>query len=161
MAIYDIPEGCYEVGDAHFAVIAARFNSTIVDPLLAATLATLERHGVDAARVDVMRVPGAFEIPLAAARTAASGRFAALITLGAVIRGGTPHFDYVAGACTDGVARVALDCGLPVIFGVLTCDDIDQARARAGDDDANKGREAALAALEMVDLLRRIDHGVG
>ena len=156
MARHDIPEGRYECAGARVAVVAARFNAPIVDRLLAAALATLARHGLGPQAVDVVRVPGAFEIPLAARRLAASRRYQAVITLGAVIRGDTPHFEYVAGGCARGVMQVALECDLPVIFGVLTVGDLAQAEARAVDGEGNKGHEAALAALEMISLLRAL-----
>ena len=157
MARFDIPAGEYAVGDAHFAVVAARFNADIVDRLVGGVEATLGDHGVSAERLTLVRVPGAFEIPLTAKRLASRGRFAAIIALGAVIRGETSHFDYVAGECARGVAQVSLDTGVPIIFGVLTTDNRDQAEARAGGGHGNKGSEVALAALEMVTLLRRID----
>ena len=156
MARYDIPEGQFEVEGARVAVVAGRFNVDVVDALLQGALETLHSHGIPASDTTVVRVPGAFELPLLARRLAARGGFDAIITLGAVVRGDTPHFDYVAGECARGVARVALDFDLPVIFGVLTTDDLSQARARAGGSEGNKGREAALAALEMVSLLRKL-----
>ena len=157
MARYDIPEGEYSVGDAHFAIVAARFNHTIVDKLLDGAIDAFARHGVDEDHLTVARVPGAYEIAVAAKRLAATGRFAGIVTLGAVVRGGTPHFEYVAGECARGITTVALDHGLPVIFGVLTTDDYEQARERAGGNEGNKGAEAALAALEMATLLTRLE----
>ena len=157
MARFDIPPGRYAVGDARFAIVAARFNQDVTDALVSAALDTFSRHGVPAERVTVVRVPGAFELPLAAKRLIQGGGYAALVALGAVIRGDTPHFDYVAGECARGIAQVSLDCAVPVIFGVLTTDDREQAVARAGGSAGNKGREAAMAALEMVTLLRELD----
>ena len=156
MARYDIPEGQYAVSDARVAIVAGRFNAEVVDALLEGALRTLQSHGVPDDHTTVVRVPGAFEIPLVVRRLASGGSFEAIITLGAVVRGDTPHFDFVAGECARGVTRVALDFDLPVVFGVLTTDDMDQARARAGGSEGNKGREAALAALEMVSLLRKL-----
>jgi len=157
VARYDIPEGSYRCAGARVAVVAARFNAAIVERLLEGALETLERHGLPAAAVDVARVPGAFEIPLAAQRLAASRRYQAVIALGAVIRGDTPHFEYVAGECARGLMQVGLESGVPVLFGVLTVEDLAQAEARAGRDQGNKGREAALAALEMISLLRALE----
>ena len=137
-------------------VISARFNSFIVDQLEKGCLETLRRHGVQDSAVTVARVPGAFEIPVVAQRMAKSGKFDAVIALGAVIRGATPHFDHVAGACSRGLSSVATDAGVPVIFGVLTVDSIEQAIERAGTKAGNKGGEAAAVAIEMVSLLRQI-----
>lgn len=156
MARFDIAPGHYAVGDARFAIVAARFNREVSDALLEGALGTFARHGVDSERIAVARVPGAFELPLAAKEMIRHGDYAALVTLGAVIRGETPHFDYVAGECARGIARVSLDSGVPVIFGVLTTEDCSQAAARAGGAAGNKGSEAAMAALEMVTLLRAL-----
>ena len=157
MAKYDLEPGDYGADGARVAIAAARFNAAVVEPLLAGALEALGEHGVPSDNVTIARVPGAFELPLVARRLAASGRYEAVITLGAVVRGGTPHFEYVAGECARGIARVALEQDLPVIFGVLTVDHMSQAQARAGGAEGNKGYEAALAALEMVGLLRRMD----
>lgn len=154
MAHYDIAEGSYEVEGACIGIVAARFNARFVDRLLDGALRVLARHGVT--DPTVVRVPGAFEIPLAARHLAGTEGVEAVITLGAVVRGETPHFDYVASACAEGVMRVGLDCGVPLIFGVLTTDDDEQAAARTDGEHGNKGEEAALAALEMVTLLRRV-----
>ena len=156
MARYDIAPGDYAVGDARFAIVAARFNRDITEALLEGALDTFARHGVPSERITVARVPGAFELPLAAKRLIQRGGYAALVALGAVVRGETPHFDYVAGECARGIARVSLDSGVPVIFGVLTTDDHRQAEARAGGAAGNKGSEAAMAALEMATLLGAI-----
>lgn len=151
-------EGDFSIrNDARFAIVVSRFNSFIVESLLAGALDALKRHGAKDEMIQVVRVPGAFEMPLAAQRLAASKNFDAIIALGAVIRGGTPHFDYVAGECTKGLAQVSLQYGVPVAFGVLTTDTIEQAIERAGTKAGNKGAEAALSAIEMVSLLRRLD----
>lgn len=139
-----------------YALVAARFNASIVDRLLESALATLERHGVGAESVTVLRVPGAFELPQAARRLADSARFDAVIALGAVVRGGTPHFEYVSAACARGLMDVSVAVECPVIFGVLTTDDQAQALERAGGAEGDKGKEAALAALEMVSTYRSV-----
>ena len=157
MAKFDIAPGDYAIGDARFAIVAARFNREISEALLEGALGTFSRHAVAPERVTVVRVPGAFELPLAAKRLIEDGRYAALVALGAVIRGETPHFDFVAGECARGIARVSLDSGVPVIFGVLTTDDHRQAAARAGGAAGNKGAEAAMAALEMVTLFGALE----
>ena len=151
-----IIEGTFAPPPGRFALVAARFNSAIVDPLVAGALDALKRHGVADDAVDVVRVPGSFEIPLVAQRVAESRRYAAVICLGAVIRGDTDHYDHVAGQAAAGVARAALDTGVPVVFGVLTCDTLEQAVNRAGAKAGNKGYEAALTAIEMVNLLRQL-----
>jgi len=138
---------------ARFGLLVARFNSFITERLLEGAVDCLTRHGADQQRLEVVRVPGAFELPLAAKRMAASGRYDAIIALGAVIRGGTPHFEYVAAECTKGLATVSMQYDLPVSFGVLTVDSIEQAIERAGTKAGNKGEEAALSAIEMVNLL--------
>jgi 6,7-dimethyl-8-ribityllumazine synthase len=138
-------------------IVAGRFNDTITRRLLDGTLDTLARLGVDGSAVEVAWVPGAFEIPLVAHRLATSGRFDAVVCLGAVIRGATPHFDLVAGQCAAGVARVSLDTGVPVVFGVLTTDTIEQAVERSGTKAGNKGADAAMAAVELVRLLAQLD----
>jgi 6,7-dimethyl-8-ribityllumazine synthase len=150
-------EGDLSVRDLRFVCIAARFNDVIVESLIRGALDTLKRHGAADKQIDVIRVPGAFEIPLVARKLALSRRYDALIALGAVIRGETPHFDYVAGECASGLARIALESGLPVAFGVLTTDTVEQAMDRAGGKGGNKGADAALTAIEMVNLLRRLD----
>lgn len=143
-------------GDARFAIVASRFNDLVTRRLLDGALDALARHGADPERVDTAWCPGAFEIPLVAQRLAASGRYDAVICLGAVIRGSTAHFDYVASNVAGGIARAAMDTGVPVIFGVLTVDSIEQAIERAGTKAGNKGAEAAAGAVEMVNLLRRL-----
>ncbi|HET6545854.1 MAG TPA: 6,7-dimethyl-8-ribityllumazine synthase [Rhodanobacteraceae bacterium] len=139
-----------------FALIAARFNDFIVQHLIDGARDTLLGHGVAPADIDLIRVPGAFEIAQAADRAARSGRYVAVVALGCVIRGATPHFDYVADAAASGLARTAHASGIPVLFGVLTTDDVDQAMERAGGKAGNKGADAALAAIEMVDLWKRL-----
>jgi 6,7-dimethyl-8-ribityllumazine synthase len=148
-----------ETTDLRIAIVASRFNRFIVDQLVEGARDALQRRGVDASRQLLVWVPGAFELPLLADRLAGSGDFDAVIALGAVIRGGTPHFDYVAGCCADGLSRVALDHGIPVAFGVLTTDDIEQALERAGTGEGNKGFDAAVTALEMADTLRALEAG--
>jgi 6,7-dimethyl-8-ribityllumazine synthase len=138
-------------------VVVSRFNHLITSRLLEGSVRELEARGCASEDVHVAWVPGAFEIPLAARALACTGRYAAIVTLGVVIRGGTPHFDYVCRAVTDGVRDVMRDTGIPVAFGVLTTDDVDQALARAGGSEGNKGEEAARAALEMAHLLRAIE----
>jgi len=157
VAKYDVRVGDFSIEGARFAVVAARFNAAVTNVLLDGAVATLREHGVRDDQVTVVQVPGAFEIPITAKRLAASGRYEAIIALGAVVRGDTPHFDYVAGECARGVSHVALAEDVPVIFGVLTTDTEEQARARAGGAHGNKGCEAAIAGLEMVTLLRRLE----
>jgi 6,7-dimethyl-8-ribityllumazine synthase len=151
-----IIEGTFAPPPGRFAVVAARFNATIVDNLIGGALDGLKRHGVADTAVDVVRVPGSFEIPPVAQRLAKSGKYAAVICLGCVIRGDTDHYDHVAGQAAAGVARVALETGVPVIFGILTCDTMEQAVNRAGGKAGNKGFDAALTAIEMVNLLRQL-----
>src|SRR5437764_9030930 len=140
-----------------FAVVASRFNETVTQKLVDGALDALVRHGTTADNVDVVWVPGAWELPLAARRLLASERYNALVAVGAVIRGDTPHFDYVAGEASRGLALASTDYDTPVGFGLLTCDDTGQAEARAGGAHGNKGWDAALAALEMADLFDRLD----
>ncbi|GAA4892259.1 6,7-dimethyl-8-ribityllumazine synthase [Ferrimonas pelagia] len=150
-------EGNIEAKGAKIALVVSRFNSFIVDSLTEGAIDTLKRFGqVNDDDITVVRVPGAFELPLAARRLAASGKYDAIIALGAVIRGGTPHFDFVAGECNKGLAQVMLEFDTPVSFGVLTTDTIEQAIERAGTKAGNKGGEAALGALEMVNVLNHL-----
>ena len=149
-------EGDLIVRAARFAIVASRFNSFIVDHLVSGAVDALLRHGAAAQDISITYVPGAYELPLAAQRIAASKRYDAIIAVGAVIRGSTPHFDYVAGECSKGLANVALQYDLPVAFGVLTVDTIEQAIERAGTKAGNKGVDAALSAIEMVNLLQQI-----
>ncbi|MGA9342984.1 MAG: 6,7-dimethyl-8-ribityllumazine synthase [Rhodanobacteraceae bacterium] len=152
----NIIEGDHSIPEARFAVIAARFNDFVVKHLVAAANDVLMDHGVAGSDIDLIRVPGAFELPQAADRAAASGRYAAVIALGCVIRGATPHFDFVADAAASGLSRAAHVSGIPVVFGVLTTDDVDQAMERAGGKGGNKGADVALAAIEMVNLWKRL-----
>ncbi|HHH40124.1 MAG TPA: 6,7-dimethyl-8-ribityllumazine synthase [Sedimenticola sp.] len=149
-------EGALTIQDARFCLVVARFNSFIVESLLEGAIDTLKRHGAADSELTIVRVPGAFEMPLALERIAAGGEYDAIVALGAVIRGGTPHFDYVAGECVKGMAQVSLKHGVPIAFGVLTVDTIEQAIERAGTKAGNKGAEAAMSALEMVNLLRQV-----
>jgi len=149
-------EGNMRVQSARFCLVVSRFNSFVVESLLAGAVDTLKRHGAEDADLTLVRVPGAFEMPVAIERLAAKGGYDAIVAIGAVIRGGTPHFEYVAGECVKGIAHVSLKHGIPVAFGVLTVDSIEQAIERAGTKAGNKGAEAALSAIEMVNLLRQI-----
>jgi 6,7-dimethyl-8-ribityllumazine synthase len=142
--------------ELRIGIIVARFNQAVTDALLAGALEALHQHGVSDDAIDVVIVPGAFELPLCAQRLAAAGRYDALVCLGAVVRGETPHFDYVAGEAARGVGEVARRFDLPVSFGVLTTDDMPQALARAGGGHGNKGYDAAVTALEMVHILRAV-----
>jgi 6,7-dimethyl-8-ribityllumazine synthase len=150
-------EGELLARDLRFALVAARFNDFVVEPLVRGALDALRRHGVSDKQIEIVRVPGAFDIPLAARKLALSRRYEALVALGAVIRGQTPHFDYVAGECAAGLARIALESGVPIAFGVLTTDTVEQAVDRAGGKAGNKGADAALVAIEMANLLRRLE----
>ena len=150
-------EGELTVRGARFGIIAGRFNSFVVDSLVDGAIDVLQRHGAKEADITLVKVPGAFEMPLVAARMAAKKEFDAIIALGAVIRGGTPHFEYVAGECTKGLATVSAQHDVPVAFGVLTVDSIEQAIERAGTKAGNKGVEAAMSAIEMVNLLKALD----
>lgn len=143
-----------EIQDAHISILVTRWNSFITDNLLRAAVNALTRNGVAEDHIEIVRVPGAFELPITAQHIAHRDQSDAIIALGCVIRGGTPHFEYVSAGCMDGLMRVQLDSGIPVTFGVLTVDNIDQAAERSGDDANNKGEEAALTALEMINLLR-------
>lgn len=149
-------EGQLAARDARFCVIAARFNDAIVENLVRGALDTLKRHGAAESAIDIVRVPGAWELPLAARRIARARQHDGIVALGAVIRGATPHFDYVCGECAAGLNRVSLEFDMPIGFGVLTCDTIDQALERSGTKQGNKGVDAALATIEMVSLLRQI-----
>ena len=140
-----------------FAIVVSRFNSFITDRLLEGALDTLKRHGVDLDDVSVFRTPGSYEIPSTAKRLADTGKFNAIICLGAVIRGATPHFDYVAGESASGIAQVSYATGVPTIFGVITTDTVNQAIERAGAKSGNKGSEAATAAIEVINLYKQID----
>ncbi|MBC7984167.1 MAG: 6,7-dimethyl-8-ribityllumazine synthase [Candidatus Obscuribacterales bacterium] len=169
-------EGDLQVRDLRFAIVAARFNAIVVDRLLDGAIEALKRHGASDAGIVVARVPGAFDLPVVAKKLADSGRFHAVIALGAVIRGDTAHFDYVAGECASGLTQASLASGVPIAFGVLTTDNVEQAMQRAGEQIAttpggakpqadvhvdtltgNKGADAALCAIEMANLLRAIE----
>ncbi len=150
-------EGELTVNNARFGILVSRFNSFIVEHLVTGALDTLRRHGAEDAAIEIVRIPGAFEMPIAAQRMAATKKYDAIIALGAVIRGGTPHFDYVAGECTKGLAMVSIQHDIPVTFGVLTVDTIEQAIERAGTKAGNKGSDAAITAIEMVNVLRKLE----
>ena len=151
-------EGELNARGLRFGIVASRFNDFIVDRLLGAAMETLLKHGAEVADIEVVRVPGAFETSLALKKLAGSRRHDALIALGCVIRGATPHFDYVAGEASRGVAQVGLSHEIPVGFGILTVDTIEQAIERAGTKGGNKGADAALSAIEMATLLRKLEH---
>ena len=152
-----IIEGNLNASNGRYAIVLARFNSFITERLLEGAMDCLLRHGAKRQNITLMRVPGAFEIPLAAQKLAKSQRFDGILCLGAVIRGSTPHFDYVAGEVTKGVASVSLDAGLPIGFGVLTTDTVEQAIDRAGTKAGNKGWETAMSVIEMVDIFKHFD----
>ncbi len=145
-----VPEG------ARFVIVASRFNHFIVDRLVDGAIDTLVRHGADDENIRIVRVPGAWELPLITARVAGAGEVDAIIAIGSLIRGGTPHFEYIAAEVSKGLAQVSLDSGVPVSFGVLTTDTIEQAIERAGTKAGNKGTEAALAAIELVSLVHKL-----
>ncbi|MCG2634905.1 MAG: 6,7-dimethyl-8-ribityllumazine synthase [Gammaproteobacteria bacterium] len=149
-------EGGLDGSGQKIGIVISRFNGLVTNSLLAGALDSLRRHGVAEEAIDVAWVPGAFELPVAARRMADSGHYDGLVVLGAVIRGGTPHFDYVAGECAKGIGAVAQSAEIPVIFGVLTTDSIEQALERAGTKAGNKGSDAAVAAIEMINLLRAL-----
>jgi len=150
-------EGNFTHCDAPYALVVGRFNSFVTESLLKGALDTLKRQGVADDNITIIRVPGAYEMPLAAQRLAASQKYAAIIALGAVIRGGTPHFDYIAAECSKGLATISLKYDIPIAFGVLTVDSIEQAIERAGTKAGNKGADAALSAIEMVSLFRQLE----
>ncbi|MFT5710295.1 MAG: 6,7-dimethyl-8-ribityllumazine synthase [Halioglobus sp.] len=149
-------EGAFVSGKGNYVLVVGRWNSFVVEHLLQGALDTLKRHGVSEENISIVRAPGAFEIPLVCKKVAQKGGVDAIIALGAVIRGGTPHFEYVAGECTKGIAQVSMEHGLPISFGVLTVDSIEQAVERSGTKAGNKGEEAAMSAIEMVDLIDQI-----
>jgi len=156
MAIKTI-EGTLTVQSARFCLVVGRFNSFVVESLLEGAVDVLKRHGAAESDLTIVRVPGAFEMPVVMEKLAAKGDYDAIIGLGAVIRGGTPHFEYVAGECVKGIAQVSLKYAVPIAFGVLTVDTLEQAIDRAGAKAGNKGAEAAMSAVEMVNVLRQID----
>ena len=149
-------EGDFSPSDAKYTLVVASWNSFVVESLLEGAVDTLKRHGVKEENITLVRAPGAFEIPLVVQKIAESKKADAIIALGAVIRGGTPHFEYVAGQCVNGLSQVSLSTGIPVTFGVLTVDSIEQAIERSGTKAGNKGCEAAETAIEMVNLLKNI-----
>ena len=150
-------EGSFVGVEAKFAIVLGRWNAFVVESLLDGAIDCLKRHGIKEENIEIIRAPGAFEIPLVTQKVAQTGKYVAIIALGAVIRGGTPHFEYVAGECVKGLAHVSLNVGIPVAFGVLTVDTIEQAIERAGTKAGNKGEEAALSMLEMVSLLSQLE----
>jgi 6,7-dimethyl-8-ribityllumazine synthase len=152
-------QGDFSPPAGRFAIVVARFNSLVTEALLSGCRDGFERHGVSADRVDVAYVPGSFEIPLVARKLAEGGKYAAVVCLGAVIRGETGHYDHVAGGVTSGLMQASLATGVPIIFGVLTTDTVEQALNRSGLKSGNKGQESALAAIEMVNLLASISAG--
>jgi 6,7-dimethyl-8-ribityllumazine synthase len=152
-----IVEGRLSAEGFRFAIIVSRFNDFISSRLVEGAMDALNRHGAGEEQISIVKVPGAFEIPLVAKKLAGSGRFDALICLGAVIRGGTPHFDYVAAEVSKGIASVSLESKVPVTFGVLTTDNLEQAIERAGSKSGNKGYEAAVAAMELVNLFKELE----
>jgi 6,7-dimethyl-8-ribityllumazine synthase len=157
MSAIKIIEGNLLVQGGKFCIVASRFNSFIVDQLESGAIDTLIRHGADKNHIHLIKAPGAFELPMVVQRIAAIKKYDAIIALGAVIRGGTPHFEYVAGECVKGIAHVALQYDVPVSFGVLTVDTIEQAIERAGTKAGNKGAEAAMSAIEMVSLFKSLE----
>jgi len=150
-------EGRMIADDARFCIVASRFNSFIVEQLIAGAIDALERHGAGKEQIHVVKVPGAFELPIVTQRVAAAKRYDAIIAVGAVVRGATPHFDYVAGECVKGISQVSLQHSVPVSFGILTVDSLEQAIERAGTKAGNKGAEAALSAIETVNVLRELE----
>jgi 6,7-dimethyl-8-ribityllumazine synthase len=149
-------EGIFDAKGLRAALVASRFNDFIVSRLVSGAQDALVRHGMDQGEITIIRAPGAFEIPQVTAMAARSGKYDMVIALGAVIRGATPHFDYVASEVSKGVALIAMESSIPIAFGVLTTDNIEQAVERAGSKAGNKGAEAAMAALEMADLLKKL-----
>ena len=150
-------EKIFDIVEARVAVIAARWNGEITDGLLSGAIKALTRHGIAQNKIEIFRVPWAFELPLASQRAARTVRFSAIISLGCVIRGDTPHFDYVCSETTRGIGQVSLNENLPVAFGLLTTDNLEQSLERSGDNSENKGEEAALTALEMLTMLQKMD----
>lgn len=157
MSNLKVIEGDFRANKARYGIVVGRFNSFVVESLLQGAIDTLLRHGVAEKDIEVIRVPGAYEMPLAVKKVAQTRKPDAIIALGAVIRGGTPHFDYVAGECSKGIASVSLELDIPIAFGVLTTDTIEQAIERSGTKAGNKGAEAAMTVLEMVSLFRQLE----
>jgi len=158
MKLQEIQTGDISPGNATFAIVAARFNSNIVNNLLKGTLDTLSAQGVDDNKVDTLFVPGAFELPLVAKQLADTKKYSAIITLGCVIRGDTPHFDFVAGECARGIMNINLETNIPIVFGVLSTDTPEQAELRSQINGENKGIDCALCALEMCNVVRNIQN---
>lgn len=156
MADIKVIEGDFRNCSGRYALVVGRFNGFVVESLVEGALDTLRRHGIADADITIIRVPGAYEMPLAVKRVAETGNFDAIVALGAVIRGGTPHFEYVAGEASSGIGAVSLDSDIPVTFGVLTVDSIEQAIERSGTKAGNKGVDAAITALEMVSLFNKL-----
>ena len=156
MSDIKVIEGGMILDGRRFGIVVGRWNSFVVEHLLEGAIDTLKRHGAKDEEIEIIRVPGAFEIPLIAKKLAEGGKYDAIVALGAVIRGGTPHFEFVAGECTKGLSTVSMEFGIPVAFGVLTVDTIEQAIERAGTKAGNKGEEATLAIIEMVNLIKQI-----
>ena len=149
-------EGDLTIRNKKFALVAGRFNSFVVEHLINGAKEALLKHGADETDIELFYVPGAFEIPLALKKTAKTGRYDAIVALGAVIRGGTPHFEYVAGECVKGISQVSLDSEIPIAFGVLTVDTVEQAIERSGANSENKGAEAAESVIRMINLLEKL-----
>jgi len=151
-----IIEGDLTIKNKKIALVAGRFNSFVVEHLISGAKEALLKHGADDSDIDLLYVPGAFEIPLALKKTANSGKYDGIVALGAVIRGGTPHFEFVAGECVKGISQVALDSEIPIAFGVLTVDTVEQAIERSGANSENKGAEAAESTIRMINLLEKL-----
>ena len=149
-------EGDLTIRNKKFALVAGRFNSFVVEHLINGAKEALLKHGADETDIELFYVPGAFEIPLALKKTARTGRYDAIVALGAIIRGGTPHFEYVAGECVKGISQVSLDSEIPIAFGVLTVDTVEQAIERSGANSENKGAEAAESVIRMINLLEKL-----
>jgi 6,7-dimethyl-8-ribityllumazine synthase len=149
-------EGDLTIRDKKIALVAARFNSFVVEHLIKGAKEALLKHGAEENDIELLYVPGAFEIPLALKKIASSGKYDGIVALGAVIRGGTPHFEYVAGECVKGISQASLDSEIPISFGVLTVDTVDQAIERAGNNSGNKGAEAAESTIRMINLLEQL-----
>ncbi len=154
---YTVYEGKLDAREISFGIIVSRFNNFFTDKLLEGALDCLKRHGADESKLTVAYVPGSFEIPYLAAKMAKSGKYDAIICLGALVRGDTPHFDYIANEASKGIARLALETGLPVIYGLVTADTLEQAIERSGTKAGNKGWQAAETAIEMVNLYRAVE----
>jgi len=157
MSQIKVIEGDMTPNQGKYALVVGRWNAFVVESLVEGAVDSLKRHGVSEDDITIIRCPGAMEIPLTVKKVAETGKYDAIITLGAVIRGGTPHFEYVSGECTKGLGQLALQYGIPVAFGVLTVDSIEQAIERAGTKAGNKGEEAAMSAFEMVSLLKQVN----